>query len=249
MTVVLVTGGTGQLGVPTVGRLRSTGHDVRVLSRERGEGIATGDLVTGAGVNHALEGVQTVVHLASTNSAKDIDVTRDLTEASSLAGVEHFVFMSIVGIDDIPLAYYKVKAESERIVVASGVPHSILRATQFHSFVEMVFRLQRYLPVLFTPAFSFQPIAVDEVASRLVELVTGGPAERAGDIGGPEQLTARRLGEQWKDATASRRALIPLRLPGRTFAGFAAGHNLVPGVPYGHGTFAHYLASTQGDTE
>jgi uncharacterized protein YbjT (DUF2867 family) len=242
ITTTLVTGGTGQLGSPTVALLREAGHEVRVLSRRRGEGLATGELVSGTGIREALEHVHTVIHLASTGSSKDVDAAHTLIDASKKAGVEHLVLISIVGVDDIPLGYYRAKAESERLLRDSGLPHTILRATQFHSFVDTVYRLQRFLPVLFAPKLSFQPIAVEEVAERLVELATASPAGRVADIGGPERRTARELGELWRDATGSRRAIVPLSMPGRTFAGYAAGHNLVPGVPYGRRTFSQYLA-------
>lgn len=244
MTTILVTGGTAQLGRPTVAGLREAGHDVRVLSRGDSDGVLSGDLRTGRGLGRALAGVGTVVHLASTGSARDIAATRLLTTFARTARVGHLVYISIVGVDDIPFPYYLAKLEAEQVVIDAGIPHSILRATQFHSFVEGLFTAQRrILPVTLVPAFSFQPIAVDEVASRLVELATADPAGRVPDIGGPQALAALDLAGRWKRASGSHRPLVPLRIPGRTAAAFAAGHNLVPGPPFGRGTFDEYLAA------
>lgn len=150
------------------------------------------------------------------------------------------------GVEKIPLGYYRGKVEIEQYLVASGVPFTIQRATQFHQFVEGIFRRQKFLPVIFAPQFSFQPIAVEEVASRLVELVGEAPAGRVDDIGGPQQLSSRQLAQAFKAATGSRRAIGSLPLPGKTAAGFAAGHNLVPGDPYGTTTFERYLESKYG---
>ena len=205
MTTILVTGGTARLGRPTVAGLRDAGHEVRVLSRHTAGGVASGDLLTGRGLGRALAGVDTVVHLASTGSARDVAATRLLTTFARAAGVGHLVFISIVGVADIPLAYYLGKLEAEQVVVDSEIPHSILRATQFHSFLDGIFTAQRrILPVTLVPRFSFQPIAVEEVATRLVDLATADPAGRLPDIGGPQVLTGHDLAAKWKDATGSR---------------------------------------------
>lgn len=239
MVAVLVTGGTGTLGRPTVARLQEAGHDVRVLSRRNAPGLATGDLATGQGLPAALEGRTTVLHLAT--SSRDDEATASLVRAATAAGIEHLVLISIVGVDRIPLPYYRRKLESERIVAASGVPYTVLRATQFHDLVARLFAAQRWSPVLVAPAFRLQPVDVREVATRLAELCAGPPANRVPDIGGPETLPAPALGRLWAVGVGSRRPVLPLRLPGRTFAAYRAGHNLVPGPPFGRRTFAEYL--------
>jgi uncharacterized protein YbjT (DUF2867 family) len=241
MSTVLVTGGTGTLGVPTVSALRHAGHTVRVLSRRGGEGTVTADLVTGAGVTRAVDGVDTVVHLATTGARNDVPAAVTLESACARSDVRHLIVISIVGVDEIPLGYYRQKLEIESLAGQSAVPHTILRATQFHSFVEKMFSMQGVLPMRFAPACSFQPIAVDDVAVRLTELAGMDAAGRVPDIGGPEQRTAADLARAWSTAAGSTRPVWPLRLPGRTFSGFAAGHNLVAGPPYGTGTFEDYL--------
>lgn len=244
MSIVLVTGATGTLGTPTTAKLREAGHEVRALSRKTGPGLTTGDLLTGEGIPAAFAGVEVVVHLAT--GRKDVGQATAAFEASRGAGIRHVVLISIVGIEDIPLGYYRGKVEIEKRLVASGLPHTILRATQFHQFVDAIFSGQRRSPVILAPAFSFQPISTEEVATRLTELVGAEPAGRVADIGGPQQRTAREFAEAWKRATGSRRAIWSLRLPGRTVAGFAAGHNLVPGTPYGTGDFDEFLAAKYG---
>ena len=241
---ILVTGATGTLGTATVARLRAAGHDVRALSRRTGPGLVTGDLLSGDGLAAALDGVGTVVHLAT--GRDDVRATGNLLEAARVAGVEHLVLISIVGIDGIPLGYYRQKLEVERLVTGSGVAHTVLRATQFHTFVERLFTAQRWLPAVLAPAFALQPIAVEEVADRLVELAGASPAGRVPDIGGPVRASGPELAAAWARARGVRRPILPLRLPGATFAGYRAGHQLVDGPAYGAVTFEEHLAARVG---
>lgn len=243
MTTILVTGGTGTLGAPTVTLLRAAGHDVRVLSRSArpGPAFVAGDLTTGEGLREAFDGAETVLHLATRGPRADVEMGRHLVAAARDAGVGHVVFQSIVGVDQIPLGYYTAKVEVEDALAASGLPHTILRATQFHEFVDNLFTAQRFSPVLLTPALEVQPIAVPDVAARLVEIVAAGPSGRVADVGGPERITGREAARAWLRATGSRRGVARVRLPGRTFGAYAAGHHMVPGEPYGTGTYGQHL--------
>jgi uncharacterized protein YbjT (DUF2867 family) len=108
MKTVLVTGGTGTLGRPTVERLRAAGHTVRVLSRRTGPDLVSGDLNTGEGVAAAVDGVDLVVHLATGLGKRDVQQTRNLLAAAP--ATTHVLSMSIVGIDRNPLPYYRHKS-------------------------------------------------------------------------------------------------------------------------------------------
>lgn len=239
MSTILVTGATGTLGRPTVSALRAGGHDVRALSRRPGEGRVVGDLSTGAGLAEALSGAEIVVHLATT-TRKDSPQTARLLDAARAAGVGHVVYISIVGIDDIPYGYYIDKVECERLVKESGIPWTILRATQFHDFVAMILGITGRLPLLLSLPIPDQPIAVEEVADRLAELAAGPPAGRVADIGGPEILTIDELAQQWQRAHGTHKKVLRLSIPGKAMAAFRAGHHLA-GLPgYGRETFADY---------
>lgn len=238
---ILVTGATGQLGAPTLAALRAAGHDARGTSRSGRDGAATVDLFTGAGLDAALTGVDTVIHCAQTMGKRDPQLARNLTAAAGRAGVRHLVLISIVGIGKIPMSYYRQRVEIEQIAEASGLGLTIQRATQFHSLLDMIFSAQRFLPVILAPRSRFQPIAVDEVAGRLALLAAGDPQGRVPDIGGPEQLEIMQLHRMWKQAKHSRRPAVPVRLPIKAFKALDGGANLVPGKPFGHGTFQQYL--------
>ena len=246
MRTILVTGGTGTLGRPTVARLRGAGHDVRVLSRRRGPGLLTGDLTTGEGLREAVTGVDTVLHLATSLGRRDVVQASNLVEAVRPSGVEHLVITSIVGVDRIPMPYYRAKLASERVVAESSIPYSVLRATQFFDLLDQIFTAQRFLPVVLAPSVTLQPIAVEDVAEKLTEIVKAPAAGRLPDIGGPEQLTAPDLARRWKGARGSRRPVVPVRLPGKAFRAFAAGDALADGAPYGRRTFDQFLSTRFG---
>lgn len=238
---VLITGGTGRLGRHAVAALRSRKADLRILSRSPGQDHVVADLATGEGLAAALDGVDTVLHLATSRS-KDIEQTKRLLDA--MAGHRaHLIFISIVGVDRIPYAYYRDKVLSEQAIEASGVPHTIIRVTQFHGFVNEVLEAQRRLPVTIVLPVSAQTIHMPEVAERLADLVAAGPQGRVPDLGGPEQLTLREYARQWQEHRGVKRPIWALRIPGKTMAAFRAGRHMsgLPGA--GTVTYREYLAS------
>lgn len=233
MTPILVTGGTGTLGRAVVRELTAAGREVRVLSRGTG-----GDLVTGQGLAAALTDVDTVVHLATTlRGRRDVIATRNLVDAAT--DIRHLVFISIVGIDRIPIGYYRGKLAAERIVAER--PHTILRTTQFHDLIRTFLAGAAKLPVMPVPRIRVQPIDVRDVATRLTELATAAPRGRAPDMGGPEVKPLRDLADEYLRATGKRRAKAQFSLPGKVFRGYRDGANLVPGTPAGTITFERFL--------
>ena len=178
-----------------------------------------------------------------------MDGTRRLVQAARRAGDPHLVYVSIVGVDRIPLTYYRAKVDSERDVALSGLPWTTLRATQFHEFTaDLLARLTR-LPVVPAPhGWRFQPVDVREVADRLVAAADVGPAGRLPDVGGPEVLTVADLAQAYLTATGRRRPVVPLPVPGRFSAAFRAGGNLSPDGRAAGQTFAAFRAerSAQG---
>ena len=214
----------------------------RVLSRHAKAGIAVGDLASGVGVDAALVGVSTVIHCAT--GKNDEKQSANLIAAARRAGVSHLVYISIVGVDRHPFAYYRAKCAVERRVESSGLPFTILRATQFHNLIVGILSAQRPSPFILVPDVPIQPVEVSEVAQRLVELSQSGPAGRVPDLGGPQIRRLRELAALWRTATGRRRVLLPLVLPGRTFRAFSAGLHLAPEHADGTVTFEQFLATS-----
>jgi uncharacterized protein YbjT (DUF2867 family) len=254
---ILVTGGTGTLGRLVVQHLRDAGCNARVLSRrshESGDGIEfrTGDLGTGEGIEAAVDGIETIVHLAG--SAKgDEDKARNLVRPASRAGAPHLVYISVVGAERIPVVsgvdrsmfgYFASKRAAEKVVEDSGLPWTTLRATQFYDLMLMVAQALAKLPVVPVPAgFRVQPVDADEVAARLVELTLGEPAGLVPDMGGPRVYGAADLFRGYLRATKRRRRpIVPVWLPGKAARAFRAGANLAPEQAVGHRPWEEFLA-------
>ncbi|WP_410643731.1 SDR family oxidoreductase [Amycolatopsis sp. lyj-346] len=239
---ILVTGGTGQLGGAVVARLRAAGEEVRVLSRRAAPDVVRGDLRTGRGVDSAVAAVDVVVHCATDYFGREVQLARTLVEAARWAGGPHLVYVSIVGVDRVPLGYYRAKHETEQLVAASGLPYTIQRATQFHGLVRTLLAGASRLPVVPVPRISFQPVDVRDVARRLAGHALGDPVGRAPDFGGPEILTAAELAQAVGEASGRHRRIVPLKVPGETFRAYAGGGHLAPGHREGEITFREYLA-------
>ena len=246
---VLVTGATGTLGRKLVGAATAAGHHVRAMSRRSHVGYtgvhwSQGDLLANTGIDAAVDGVDVVVHGATQGTGdKDVTSTQNLATAARRAGVGHIIYVSIVGIDRIPLPYYQTKLRVERALEASDVGHTVLRATQFHDLINKIFSIQRFSPVLWTlRGVRFQPIDTHDVAARLVELIDCEPAGRVADMGGPAVHTHAELARMYLAARGGRRPVVQMPVPGRIVAGYRAGANLAPDNPVGTIDFAEYLA-------
>ncbi|MFB7476559.1 SDR family oxidoreductase [Kitasatospora sp. NPDC056184] len=248
---VLVTGGTGTLGRQVVPLLRrAAGQDVRVLTRNPrpaadGVGYAAGDLLTGEGVDAALAGVETVLHLAG-DAKHDEATTRTLVDAARRAGVRHLVYISVIAADLVPLGYFRAKHAAERIVAGSGIPFTTLRAAQFHDLTLRTAAAMAKLPVV--PAIDgirWEPVDARDVAERLVRLALDAPAGPVTDLAGP---AVRSLGDLTRDylaAAGKRRPTLPLRVPGKVGRCYREGVNLAaPGADRGARTWEAFLAET-----
>lgn len=255
---VLITGGTGNLGRSLTRAVAAAGHDVRVVSRRPRAPSATdgfewarGDIATGDGLREAVAGADAVIHAASDpRRAKEVDVdgTRRLVEAMRAGGVPHLVYISIVGIDDIPYSYYRRKREAEAVIDASGVPYSILRATQFHSLIDFLLSKAARLPVVLPlpTDFKFQSVAESEVAGRLAACLNSGAGGRLPDFGGPQVLTLGEMAGTWMDARGVRKRLLRVPLPGAVARGFRAGKNTAPEGARGVIGWREWLAGVPG---
>ena len=185
---IAVAGATGRVGSHVVDVLEAEGHDVVAMSRSRGV-----DVVTGAGLEEALEGAECVID-AATGSSPDQEAatqfftaaTRNLLEAGERAGVRRIVVVSIIGIDRFSGGYSAAKLAHERAMLAGPIPVQILRAAQFHEFVAQLVDWGRQGEASYVPRMRTQLVAARTVAQALAELATGAePAPAAASNGAP----------------------------------------------------------------
>lgn len=219
---IAVMGGTGTLGRAVIDRAVGAGHGVVAVSRRAparlpaGVSHAVADVTTGDGLLRALAGADAVID--GTNSQRDaagvlVAGTRRVLAIAHEAGVRHFVGVSLVGIDDAPIAYCRVKAAQEKAIAEGPVPWSLLRATQFHELVEQ-FARGRWGVVLAPRGWLLQPIDVREVAAALVATAQAGPSGRVPDVAGPEVAEFGDLAREWRTAAGRRRLVLPVPLLG-----------------------------------
>ncbi|MEO3749948.1 NAD(P)H-binding protein [Streptomyces sp. B6B3] len=186
---IAVAGATGNIGSLTVAALERDGHDVTRISRSLGV-----DLTSGEGLDEALVGVAAVVDVTNgpaTGRKETVAyfgaTTRRLLAAEERAGVRHHVLLSIVGLDRVEgNAHYAGKREQERLVAAGPVPWTIVPATQFHDFAEMVAGWAERDGAATIAPLLVQPIAPADVAEVLAEVVVGEPRGRYVDVAGPD---------------------------------------------------------------
>jgi uncharacterized protein YbjT (DUF2867 family) len=208
------------------------------------------DLTTGEGVEPAVEGVEVIVHLAGGQKGDDVK-TEHLVHAAARVGMPHLVYISVVGADRIPVVsgidramfgYFASKRAAEGVVVGSGLPWTTLRATQFHELSLLTAHFMAKLPVLPVPAgFRFQPVAAEEVATRLVELALGAPSGLVPDFGGPQVYGMDEMLRMYLRAAGKRRSLISIWAPGKAARAIRAGANLNPERAAGRQTWEQFL--------
>ena len=249
---IAVTGGTGTLGRPTVAALVAAGHEVAVLSRRRG-GVEAGlgpDLGRGVRVSGDLRdpqslldlcrGADVVLHLATGGGRSvakvDVEGTASLVAAARSGRVRHFAYVSIVGCDRVPLRYYRGKVAAEEHVRDSGLPWTVVRATQFHSLVATVLGWSPVVP----RGWLLQPLAPSVVARVLAELVGVGPSDNIA-VAGPQVRPVEDLAAAL-DRALGRRSRPVVRVPGALSVAIGAGGLTNPGAAYPGPSFEEWLA-------
>ena len=186
---IVIIGGTGLIGSKTAAILRQRGHEV--VAAAPNTGVNT---ITGEGLKAALAGAQVVIDLANSPSFEDKAVLeffqtsgRNLLAAEAAAGVRHHVALSIVGIDRTDNGYFRAKVAQENLIKGSGVPYTIVRATQFMEFLRGIADSSADGNIVRLPPILFQPIAADDVAAIVADVALAVPRNGIVEIAGPER--------------------------------------------------------------
>ncbi|HEV2100221.1 MAG TPA: SDR family oxidoreductase [Stellaceae bacterium] len=209
MTIVVI-GGTGLIGSKTVAILRKGGHEVVAASPKSGV-----NSITGEGLKEAIAGAQVVIDLANSPSFEDRVVLeffetsgRNLLAAEAAAGVRHHVALSIVAVDRTDNGYFRAKLAQEKLIEGSGIPYTIIRATQFLEFLGGIADSSAAGNVVRLPPVLFQPIAADDVASVVAEATTAPPRNGIVEIAGPERAPFNEIVARYLTAVGDPRQVV-----------------------------------------
>jgi uncharacterized protein YbjT (DUF2867 family) len=193
---ITVVGASGLIGTKVVGLLEGEGHEVVAASRSTGVDVLTGD-----GLAEALSGANAVVDLLNSPSFEDDPVmeffstsTTNLVAAAEAAGVNHYVALSIVGADGLPdSGYMRAKVVQENIITESGLPYTILRATQFAEFTDAITDSMTVGDEVRVPDALIQPVAADQVAADVARAAVAESLNDIVNIGGPDKISFERM--------------------------------------------------------
>lgn len=229
---IVVIGGTGLVGSNLVIRLRDGGHEASAAS------LSTGvDTMTGAGLAAVLAGAQAVVDVTNAPSIEDTAVLaffetsgRNLLAAGIAAGVRHHVALSVVGVDR-PLAngYFQAKLAQEILIKAAGIPYTILRATQFFEFIASIIDAAVQGDAVHLSPALLQPVASDDVAAALADLVVGPPVNGIVELAGPDAQPLDKLARKYLAAHGDPRQVVA-DIHARFFGTALNDRSLTPGA-------------------
>lgn len=209
---IVVIGGTGLIGSKLVAKLRASGHDV--LPASPNTGVNT---ITREGLAEALDGANVVVDVANAPLWEDKAVLeffetsgRNLLAAEAAAGVRHHVALSVVGTERLlEGGYFRGKIAQEKLIEESGIPYTILRATQFFEFVSGIAQSGTVEQEIHLSPALIQPISSDDVAAALADLAIAKPINGMVEVAGPEALPLDELVRRFLRITNDSRKVVP----------------------------------------
>ena len=227
---IVVIGGTGLIGSKAVSILRQGGHEAVAASPKTGV-----NSITGEGLQEAMAGTQVVIDLANAPSWEDKAVLaffetsgRNVHAAEAAAGVQHHVAVSIVGTDRMPdNGYFRAKVAQEKLIEASGIPYTIIRATQFMEFLGGIADASAQGSTVRLSPGLFQPIAADDVAAITADVALAAPRRGIVEIAGPERAPLYEFVARYLKAVGDPRTVVS-DPDARYFGGRVEERSLVP---------------------
>lgn len=228
---IVVIGGTGLIGSKLVKNLRERGHDV--LAASPNTGVNT---ITREGLAGGLDGADVVVDVANAPVWEDKAVLeffetsgRNLLAAEAAAGVRHHIALSIVGSERLPdNGYFRAKVAQENLIKASGIPYTILRATQFFEFVGGIAQSAAVGDEIRLSPALIQPIASDDVVAALAEVAVAPPVNGTLEVAGPEAIPLDELVRRFLRQIEDPRKVLP-DVHARYFGAVLDDQSLTPG--------------------
>src|SRR5205814_1172986 len=214
---IVVIGGSGLIGTKVVSNLRQRGHEVVAASPSTGVNTLTSE-----GLAKALEGAEVVVDVANSPSFEDKPALeffetsgRNLLAAEKTAGVRHHVALSVVGTDRLTgsgpgslSGYFRAKMAQESLIKASGIPFTIVHATQFFEFVKNIAQSATDGSTVRLSSVLMQPMLSDDVAAAVADVALGQPINGMIEVAGPDRIRQDELVRQYLSATSDPRKVI-----------------------------------------
>jgi uncharacterized protein YbjT (DUF2867 family)/quercetin dioxygenase-like cupin family protein len=214
---IVVIGGSGLIGSKVVNILRQRGHEIVAASPSTGVNTLTGE-----GLAEALTGAQVVVDVANSPSFEDKPALeffetsgRNLLAAEKTAGVRHHVALSVVGTDRLLgsgpgslSGYFRAKMAQENLIKASGIPFTIVHATQFFEFVKNIAQSATDGSTIRLSPVVMQPMAADDVAAAVADVALGEPMNAMVEVAGPDRIRQDELVRQFLTATGDPRNVV-----------------------------------------
>jgi uncharacterized protein YbjT (DUF2867 family) len=196
---IVVIGGTGLIGSQVVTKLGEHGHEAVAASPDTGVNTLTGE-----GLTEVLDGADVVIDVSNSPSFEEAAAleffetsTRNLLEAEKAAGVGHHVALSVVGTDRMAdHGYFRGKSVQEQLIEGSGVPYSIVHATQFFEFVKGIADIATDGDTVRLPPVLFQPMASEDVAKAVGRTAVGSPLNGIVEVAGPDKFRMDELVRQ-----------------------------------------------------
>lgn len=209
---ILVIGATGLIGRNVTSKLVNAGH--HVIAGSRSTGI---DIITGEGLPEALEGTEVVIDLSNSTSPEDElsnnffrTAGQNLARIEKAAGVKHHLILSIVGTDlGQHIGYLRAKKVQEDLIKESGIPYTIIRATQFHEHITTLIAVQSQDREVHISTVDYQPIAAEDVAAFIAATALEAPVNSTIDIAGPERAPMTAFVERYLAITGEDKVLVP----------------------------------------
>ncbi|MFB6782607.1 SDR family oxidoreductase [Streptomyces sp. NPDC056352] len=208
---VVVIGGTGLIGSKLVAKLDEHGH--QAVPAAPSTGVNT---LTGEGLAEVLKGTQVVVDVSNSPSFADDAVmeffrtsTANLLKAEAEAGVTHHVALSVVGTERLQgSGYFRAKQVQEGLIKASGIPYSIVHATQFFEFMKGIAAEATDGDTVRLAPVKIQPIYSDDVAAAVGRTAVGAPVNGVVEVAGPDTFRLDELIRQGLAAKDDPRTVV-----------------------------------------
>ncbi len=261
MAKILVTGGTGVLGRSLSKLFLANQMDFVVGTRNKNTKNYNNDRSSSdlnvkwtymdlTKTERLNKSIDIILHLASMPMQKidgqpsDVILTKNLLNSIPKKNIKHFIYISIVGIDKIPFWYYQGKLECERLIKSSGVPYTILRATQFHDFIDALTSKMLTLPIVLVPkVIKTQPIQVEAVAMELNKITQESPSNSTHNLGGKRVYNLGEIADSLLKARHEKKLVLNVPTIGKVMKAFAHGHATCDNISSTSNTWEEYLSN------